>query len=196
MAEHDEPGPRFDGVVRLLCAVQQGSQSQLGPLLDLYRGFLLDQAGKELSSDVAVKASPSDVVQDTMLEATRAFAEFRGTTEIQLRAWLQQILSRKVIDTFRHYREVSKRDISREVPFQESMGFQRDPRESPQKHNTPFGQAVVVEKYQHLLQALQQLNAEDRLVIDLRMFQKKGFEEVGQVLGKSSDAARMQVTVR
>jgi RNA polymerase sigma-70 factor (ECF subfamily) len=68
-------------VERMIAAVQQGEHSELGVLLNLYRGYLLTVAGHELGSDVVAKAAPSDLVQETFLEASQAFADFRGSTE-------------------------------------------------------------------------------------------------------------------
>ena len=186
MVVQPNPGEKFDGVEHLLGTVQQGNKSQLGALLDLYRGFLLDSAGAKLSPDLAVKVSQSDLVQETLIDAAHGFSEFRGTTEHQLRAWLQQILSRKVVDAFRDYRRSLKRDITREVPLCGDATTLEIPVDVP----TPINQLVTAEQHEHLAWALEKLNAEDRQVIALRTFERMNFEEVGQQIGKSGDAAR------
>jgi RNA polymerase sigma-70 factor (ECF subfamily) len=186
MAVQPGSGARFDGVEQLLGCIQRGNNSQLGALLDLYRGFLLDSVGAKLSPDLAVKASESDLVQEALIDAARGFSEFRGTTEPQLRAWLQQILSRKMVDAFRDYRRSLKRNVAREV----SMGCDETALEIPVDVRSPLNELVTAEKHEHLAWALQQLNVDDRQVIELRTFKRLSFEEVGQQIGKRSDAAR------
>ena len=177
-----------DTVERMIAAVQQGEHSQLGVLLNLYRGYLLTIAGHELGSDVVAKAAPSDLVQETFLEASQAFAQFRGTTEPELRAWLNQILSRNLIDLHRHYRDFSKRNISREVSFEGRFG---GPSLSlAAAVDPPSKQAQTAENLKLLQAGFKTLNEEQRQAVQLRSVEQLDFEEVGQRLGRTADAAR------
>jgi len=62
----------------LLWAAQAGSNSSLGRLLQGYRDYLNLLADDELGPDIRVKASASDLVQDSFLEARRDFGQFTG----------------------------------------------------------------------------------------------------------------------
>ncbi len=54
-----------------IVAARGGSFTALGQLLDHYRDYLLRIANTELESDLAPKVNPSDLVQDTFLQAAK-----------------------------------------------------------------------------------------------------------------------------
>ena len=62
----------------LLLNAQAGSNSSLGQLLQGYRDYLSLLADEELGSAIKVKASASDLVQESFLEAKRDFGQFTG----------------------------------------------------------------------------------------------------------------------
>lgn len=159
---------------------RRGEQKDLGILLDVYRGYLLTNASKRLARDVIAKVAPSDVVQEALLQASRSFDEFRGSTELELRTWLKTILVRKVIDAHRHYRRFAMRDVSREVPLIEEH---REKLTCSQSSGSGSRLEVLAE-------TLALLNNEQRKAIQLRSFDRLPFEDVGKHLGRSTEAAR------
>jgi RNA polymerase sigma-70 factor, ECF subfamily len=90
-----------------------GSRSQSGRSLEQYRDFLRLLAVAEISPAVRRRLEPSDVVQQTMLEAYEKRAQFQGQTEPELAEWLRQMLRHNVRDAARALRR-QKRDIARE----------------------------------------------------------------------------------
>ena len=104
----------------LLRAAQDGDATARGQLLERYRKYLSSIAEAELASDLRPKAGPSDLVQDTLLEAHRYFARFDGAQGDEFRAWLRGILLNKLAQLHRHYHEAQKRAVGREVPFAET----------------------------------------------------------------------------
>ena len=159
---------------------RQGEQRVLGFLLDFYRGYLLANASMRLSRDVVAKVAPSDLVQETLMQASRSFCEFHGSTELELRTWLKKILVRKVIDTHRYYRDYAMRDVSREVPLVEGHRQNLSPSQA-------YGSGSKLEL---LAEKFARLNNEQRKAIQLRTFDRLSFEEVGKQLGCSTEAAR------
>src|SRR5262249_40289408 len=102
-------------VASLLEAARSGSQEALGQLLELSRGYLLMVANGELASDLQAKGGPSDLVQETFLEAKRDFRQFQGGSEAELLAWLRRVLLNNVANFTRRYRTSGKRSVEREV---------------------------------------------------------------------------------
>src|SRR5262245_20873756 len=77
------------------------------------RDYLLLIASARLDPRLRAKVGASDIVQQTLLEAHRDAAAFRGTTDAQRYAWIRQILARNMANALRdHTRD--KRDVSRE----------------------------------------------------------------------------------
>ena len=59
----------------------RGDAEALGRLLQLYRNYLQIMARSLIGPDLRAHVAPSDVVQETYLEAHRDFARFLGTAE-------------------------------------------------------------------------------------------------------------------
>lgn len=66
--------------MQLLQTAKHKGPSALGSLLELYRNYLRILARSQLTAELLPRATPSDVVQDTFLEAYRDFVQFRGNT--------------------------------------------------------------------------------------------------------------------
>src|SRR4051812_26573615 len=76
----------------LLVAARDGGPADVWSLLALYRDYLTRLAAARMPPGLRAKAGPSDLVQDTLLEAHRDFARFRGRTEAEWLGWLRRIL--------------------------------------------------------------------------------------------------------
>ncbi len=177
----------IDGLIH---SVQSGSEGDLGALVETYRDYLLSVARHRLSKDIAVKVAPSDVVQETLLQASQNFHQFRGTTEEELRQWLQTIILRNVIDTHRHFRRTGKRDLSREIPLERSLYDSSPTRVLEGREESPSARLRHSESAVALERAMSRLSAEHQFVIRQHSFEKRGFEEIGTCLNRSADATR------
>src|SRR5947207_1225259 len=82
-AEKHMPGSS-SCLAELLNAGRRGDSVALGELLRRYQPWLLILARLEVGKRLRGKCDASDVVQQTLLEACRAFANFRGRTEAEL----------------------------------------------------------------------------------------------------------------
>jgi len=91
------------GLNQLLAAARDGRDYAFGRLFETFRRHLLLVAHRELPQALRGKVGPSDLVQETAVEAQRGFPGFRGTTAEECFAWLRSILRNNVIDTVRHY---------------------------------------------------------------------------------------------
>ena len=79
--------------------------------LDEYRDYLLLLARSRLDPRLRGRLDPSDVVQQTLLEAHRDAAQFRGQTAAERAAWLRQMLARNLANAARdHTRD--RRDVT------------------------------------------------------------------------------------
>lgn len=171
---------------RLFGAARKGSRQALGDLLELYRDYLSLVAEAHLDSAVRPKTGVSDVVQESMLDAQRDFAAFRGRSEAELRAWLKRILLHNLLNQHRAWKQTKKRRIGSEVAFAYSR-----PNEAAGDDPTP-SQIVLQREQESLLeQALAKLPEHYRRVIVLRHRDGRSFAQIGLWLNRSPDAARM-----
>ena len=71
----------------LLTRARQGDADSLGALLELYRNYLHLLARTQIDLHLQGRVSPSDVVQETFLQACRHFGQFRGGSDKELLLW-------------------------------------------------------------------------------------------------------------
>ncbi len=167
-----------------LASARDGDETKLGQILDTYRDYLLLIANHEVPSNVRPKAAPSDLVQDTFIDAKKSLKDFQGSTPEQLRAWLRSILLHNVADTTKQYCGTRKRRVDLEVPLGDgsASGFRvelADDGSSPSHH------AVMVEQVEHIMAALNQLAPESRQVIRLRNIEDRSFVEIAEQMNRS-----------
>jgi RNA polymerase sigma-70 factor (ECF subfamily) len=170
-----------------IATAHHGSKEALGQLLEGYRQYLLLVAQRHLDPDLQGKVGASDVVQDTFLEAYRDFGRFQGETEGEVMAWLRRLLLNNLANLSRQYRQTGKRQLGREV----SLGDRAE--KSSQlvdAAHPPDAQAIAWEEDQELQQALERLPEHYRQVIRWRHQEQRSFEEIGQALGRTAEAAR------
>ena len=68
----------------LISQARVGNQVALGRLLNAYQRYLMLLARLQIDEQLRGKVAPSDIVQETFLQAQRAFVQFRGTSEGEL----------------------------------------------------------------------------------------------------------------
>src|SRR4029077_4441303 len=79
--------------------------------LEHYRRYLQLLGRLGISRPLQGKLDSSDLVQEAFLEAHRDFSQFRGTTEVELLAWLRQILISNLANQTRRYLGTQGRDV-------------------------------------------------------------------------------------
>jgi RNA polymerase sigma-70 factor, ECF subfamily len=178
------------GAAQWLPAARAGSREALGKLLEAARQYLLSIASKEFDADLRTKNSPSDVVQETFVEAQRDFGQFQGDTEAELLAWLRQLLLHRVGKLRRRYRNTQKRRLAREVALGGDDSSEGPAAGLAANMPSPSGQAMEQEEDQALQEALGRLPEDYRRVITLRHEEQLPFEEIGRLLERSPEAAR------
>jgi len=168
----------------------------LGSILQLYWNYLHLLAEAQLDRRLRVRFSPSDLVQETFLEAHRDFPQFRGATEGEFLAWLRQILVHNLIVAVRRHVEAGKRDVRREVSL-EQVRSQMDTSALgvaaalAQAGTSPSDRVQREELLVALADDLAELPQDYRQVIVLRHLQGCSFAEVAQRMDRNEGAVRM-----
>jgi len=183
--------PSSHRVEPLIANARGGSHEALGQLLNAYRPFLLSIATEEFDSELQAKAGPSDVVQETFVEAQRDFPSFKSDTEEELRIWLHTLLMNNLADLRKRYLRTAKRQVRRERPLAtaDSKEFLRE----LVAHDglSASGTAFSREDHASVEAALDRLPPAFREIVTLRSRERRPFAEIGELIGKSPAAARM-----
>jgi RNA polymerase sigma-70 factor (ECF subfamily) len=172
-----------------ISAARAGSNEALGEALEACRNYLLLIAEQELEQELRAKGGASDLVQQTFLEAQRDFSHFDGTTHEALLAWMRRMLLNNLANFRRDFRR-QKRLVAREVRLSGDDESSVRDRVLPSDTPTPSGAVMLDEQARELECALQKLPDDYRRVIDLRYREERTFEEIGELMQRSSNAAR------
>src|SRR5262245_11197703 len=169
-------------------AARGGSREALGRILDGYRAYLLLIADQELDPKLQPKGGPSDLVQETFLEAQRDFGGFRGTTDGELRAWLRQLLLHNLANWARRFRATEKRRLDREVAL--PAGGSSAGVDVTARTPTPSGWAIAGEQDLELQRALERLPDDYRQVLLWRYQEELSFEAIAEKMDRTAGAVR------
>jgi RNA polymerase sigma-70 factor, ECF subfamily len=161
--------------------------------LERFRSWLGFLARLQVEPRLRAKFDPSDVVQQTMLEAVRGWPNFRGGTEAELAAWLRQILARVLLHERRRFGGAQRRDLGREVSLEQALA-----ESSRQLGNalaapgsSPSERAGRHELELRLADAMARLPADYAEVILLRNIEGLSHDEIARRMGRGSGAVRM-----
>jgi RNA polymerase sigma-70 factor, ECF subfamily len=158
-------------------------------LIESCRRYLLLVANRELDGDLRAKVGPSDLVQDTLLEAQRELGKFQGDDEADMRAWLRRILLHNVANIRVRYRASKKRDVGREISIDgDPHGVAGNRLVSVEP--SPSNCVAAQELNDDLARAVSSLPDHYREAIRLRHQENCSFEEMGRRMGRSAEAAR------
>lgn len=161
--------------------------------LERYRNWLRFLTRLQVEPRFQAKFDPSDIVQQTMLEAVRDWLSFRGATEAERAAWLRQILARVLLHEMRRFGGVQRRDIDREESLDHALADSsrrlRDALAAP--GSSPSEQASRHELELRLADALARLPADYAEVILLRNVEGLSHDDIAQRMGRGVGAVRM-----
>jgi RNA polymerase sigma-70 factor, ECF subfamily len=103
----------------LLERARSGDLAALKELFESARPLIGDWATQQLSGAQVGMSRPSDIAQDTSLQAYTRFPSFKGTTEAEWQAWLRATLHNIIAQSARAARQ-QKRDERRTVSLDDS----------------------------------------------------------------------------
>lgn len=178
-------------VSKLLERARAGDEAARDRLFAICRNYVAIAARAEMASWLKAKVDASDLVQQTLLEAHRGMANFRGTTEAEWLGWLKQILVHNAADFVRRYHGAEKRRAGREVAL--ATGDDSRPNALQPSEDDPTPSQLVMQKELQLqvADAVARLPEDYQEVVILRNLQQLPFDEVAQRMGRSRPAVQM-----
>ncbi len=183
------------GETQLLAHARRSNGEGLGALLELYRNYLSVLAQARLGARLRRVVNPSDLVQQTFLEACRDFDQFEGTTPAQWRAWLRRILAHNLAALVERHVQAQKRDVRRQVSLERGSAAADDSTPGlrvvlASPVSSPSTQAQQHEVTAAVAERLARLPAPHREVLRLRNLDGLAFEEVARRMGRTPGAVR------
>ncbi len=158
-----------------------GDEAALTKIFKQYRSYLLFLANRELDPALAGRTSPSDVVQDTVVQLHKNIGAFNGESEAELKSWLRTSLRNTIRDNRRFHLQ-KKRSVANEAVL---------PSSEFEDNGTPSKMLEGKERLSAVEQGLKLLSAKDQEVLRLRHEEGLAFSKIGEKLCVSADVARM-----
>jgi RNA polymerase sigma-70 factor (ECF subfamily) len=158
------------------------------PTLERYRSYLLLLARARLDARLRGKLDASDVVQQTLLEAHRDRAQFRGGEGARA-AWLRQVLARNLANAARDLGR-ARRDVGRERSLQAAVDESASRLDAwlAAEQSSPSQQAQRHERAVLLAEALAELPENQREALVLRHWEGLALVEIAGRLGCTTAA--------
>ena len=162
---------------------------EFGPTLERFRAYLHLLARMQLDPRLQAKLDPSDLVQQTLLQALQALDQFRGRSDAELAAWLRQILARNLANAARDLGR-AKRDVARECSLEAALEQSSARLEAwlAAEQSSPSQQAQHKEQVFRMAEALASLPEAQREALTRRYLQSWSLDDIGRQLGRSPSA--------
>ena len=157
--------------------------------LERCRHYLGLLARLQLQPRLQAKLDPSDIVQQTLLDAHANFEQFRGHSDAELIGWLRRILANNLAAAARRY-GTQVRDVGREVSLEADLekssarieawlaANQSSPSEQVQRRELSF----------RLAESLARLPADQRRAVELHHLKGLSVNEVAEMMERSRPA--------
>jgi RNA polymerase sigma-70 factor, ECF subfamily len=157
-----------------------------GPAVEQFRTYLLLLARMHLGRSAGPQPDPSDLVQQTLLDAHRQRQQFRGGNPAEMAVWLRRMLACNLADAWRALHR-GKRDVDRERSLEAELAQSSARLEAwlIAEQSSPSQQAMHNEQMLRVADALTTLPEAQREVVVLHYWQALPLAEVAVRMGRS-----------
>jgi RNA polymerase sigma-70 factor, ECF subfamily len=173
--------------------IRAGDQDALGVWLDHHGPRLSKMVRLRMDPRIVRRVSPSDVLQDTFLDAARRIKEYLDHPDVPFFIWLRFLTAQRLSQLHRQHLGVQARDADREISIgrcaSADMTSQVLAAQFVGRLTSPSMAAQKSELRKRLQEVLDQMDPLDREVLALRHFEQLTNQEVAQTLNLSTSAA-------
>jgi RNA polymerase sigma-70 factor (ECF subfamily) len=184
----DHESQSVESFFGLLALAREGDPGAISALLESQHPQLRKVARFRVGACKLPGVDADDLVQETLLAASRRLAQLRGSTQREFFAWLRKILFRIINDLERTTGSRRNRHVERVIPLDEGMIAA-----APELRRGPSACAAILERERVDFgrECLEMLPDSHQQVLRLYYDAELGYGEIGARLGRSADAARM-----
>ena len=184
-----EPDPDGAETCRLLEEARSGDPSAFDRLFARHRPGLQRFVALRLDRRVQARLDPSDVVQETQLEAYRRMGDFLARRPMPFRVWLRKTAYERLLKLRRFHVEAAQRAVGRELGLADRASLLLA-RPFLDKESSPSRQLARSELVRRVRQVLAGLSETDREVLLMRSADELPYREIACILDLDPAAAR------
>ena len=165
----------------LMNRAAEGDAAAVNDLMACHRGRLQRMVAVRMDPRLARRIDPSDVVQETMAEASRRLPEYLKSQPIPFYPWLRQLAWTRLVDLYRFHVEGAKRSVRQEAAS--GMGFSNESvaalaRRLVASGTSPSRNVLRKELRERVSSALERLPEGYREVIVMRHLEQLSIREI------------------
>ena len=185
-----------DRTRHLVALAQDGDESALNQLCKVYGARVLWIIRLRMGRELRAKLESMDLVQDVLMSALKDLGNFKSKTEGDFLRWLSRIAENRLRGHLNRL-HANKRDIRKEVRVNGYGPTAEDSVVAALDAVVTTTPSVIMSKREDLdklTKAIDALKPEYRQVIVLTKIEGLSYKEIGDRLGKSSEAVRKLVS--
>ena len=172
---------------------EQGDSAAVQELFSRYRAQLRRMISVHMDRRMAVRVDPSDVVQDTLVQASNKLSDYLQQRPLPFYPWLRRLASERLIQLYRHHIRSQKRSILREQTRQISLPDESVVELANQliaSDTSPSSRFARGQRLDQVKSALERLATTDREVLVLRHLEQLTVPQTAEVLGVSQSVVK------
>jgi RNA polymerase sigma-70 factor (ECF subfamily) len=155
------------------------------PDLESFRDYLRLLARLQIDGRLRARIDPSDLVQQTLLEAHQALVRPEAVVPADLPAYLRRILSRNLVDAIRQH-QAGRRDVNLEHSLEQSS--QRLEAWLADDQSGPEQKLARQEELQQMASAMAELPEDQRTALELKYLQGASVADIAVEMQRSEEA--------
>jgi RNA polymerase sigma-70 factor (ECF subfamily) len=179
---------------QLLDQAQSGDTAAVGQLLERHRPRLRQVVSVRLDSRLSARVDPSDVIQETLLDASRRLPAYLSTRPLPFFLWLREIAFDRISDLHRRHLGAQARTVFREEARAGAGHSSAALLERLLASGTnPLGHLVRLELQARVRAALAGLTEEDREILLMRHAEQLRISEIAGLLNITDRACKSRI---
>jgi RNA polymerase sigma-70 factor (ECF subfamily) len=177
----ENAAPDSTGTDRLLELVGAGDREAFDALFARYRQYLRQVVALRLDPKLRPRLDPSDVVQETQMEAFRRLSDYLERRPMSFHLWLRKMACERAMMAQREHLRAARRSLAREVALPDRSSFQLA-EQFLAKGSTPSQRLDRSELAHRVAEVMKRLTVSDRDLLMMRNLEGLSNQEAAEVL--------------
>lgn len=179
----------------LMDRARQGDEPAREQLLERYRDYLRRMVAVRLDRRIAARVDASDIVQETLAEASRRLDDYLKEPPIPFYGWLRQLAGDRVIDAHRRHVASYRRSVTLERRGSELPDASADRLAGAffAADTSPSNRVMRLERGDKVKAALAALSPRDREVVVMRHLERLSIAEIAAMLELTEPAVKSRL---